>query len=245
MTVSIAIGVPLVEVVYARFMEAWADMELPPPSVVPRKFVIGSVVHDAHNKIVEWFLEETDKARLLLLEHDHRFPRNLLDRVDNYTDPVVGSMYYLRYEPFRPCCFVPNPYWGEDKQNLFNDPEIWKGEGWEGNRITTIWPSLEEQFHKDGGLQRVSVVGMGCTSIRRDVLERWPAGKPYFLERHDDGSPTTDDVYFCRNAQRHGYGVYLDSGVEVPHMALTEVTRETYRANLRRMAARQGLPIAR
>ena len=234
---EIAIGIPATESVYARFVKSFLE-DLRIPTDVPRKVVVGSVVHTAHNDLVKWFLEETHARRLLLLETDHQFPPNLLERVRNYTEPVTGALYYGRGDPHMPLAFVPNPHQKQpdgEYVSWINDDGVWAGD-WKGGKLTPIWPSLEEEWRRLGQLQRVCVVPMGCTAIRRDVLEDWPAGVPYFLQDYYDGSIRTDDVYFCHQVVQQGHHVYLDCGVELSHMALTLITHETYRERLRRRA---------
>lgn len=233
---SIAIGIPCSRLIYGEFLQAILQLRVPPE--VPRKVLLGTVVHTAHNELVKWFLEETRAQRLLLLETDHQFPPNLLERVANYTQPCVGALYYLREPPFMPLAFVPNPRHKQpdgEHVNHINNPDVWAGD-WSGGKLTPIWPSLEREWRRLRQLQRVSVVPMGCTAIRRDVLEGWPAGTPYFLQDYYDGQVRTDDVYFCHQLALQGHQVFLDCALELPHMSLRPVTHLDYWAWLRERA---------
>jgi cellulose synthase/poly-beta-1,6-N-acetylglucosamine synthase-like glycosyltransferase len=248
---SIALGFPMLETCFARFFAAIVEhLELPPPSVVPRHCEIGSIVPDARNNIVRWFLEETRADYLILVDQDHRLPSNLLERVANYEEPVVGALYYARTEPHSPIALVPNPRRQRpdgEPVNLWNDPAVWGG-NWEVDSLVPLWPSLEKDWRAEGKINRVLVVGGGCLAIRRDVLEAWPRELPWFNFSYVAGAgahraaTVGEDVWFCRECARQGHGVYLDAGVKIPHMAVREVDDTTYWARLQRMALELGLP---
>lgn len=66
-----------------------------------------------------------------------------------------------------------------------------------------LWPSR---------LIKVFVTGIGCMLIHKSVLEK--------LEFHFDPKVSVyDDVWFCKDAHKHGIGVYLDSKVLCVHNA--------------------------
>src|SRR6266480_7460708 len=101
---SIAIAIPAVEQMYARVLVNWLQLD-PSPKDCPMKVEYGNVIAGAYDKMARWFLEETDADVLLTLEIDHLYPRNLLERVANYdmeNFPIIGSLYYTRYEPYQP-----------------------------------------------------------------------------------------------------------------------------------------------
>lgn len=244
---TIAIAMPLVEAMYSRFFERWLTLELPPPSQLPRHVEVGGAITDARNRCVRWFLEETDAERLLFLDQDHPFPVNLLERVANYVEPVVGALYYGRHEPYHPIAIVPHPRWdggdGVMVKNLWQLPSIWRGEGWEADKLTYLWPGLESAWRQEGALNQVLAVGAGCMAIRRDVLTGWPQGRPWFtFETTGAGQAVGEDVYFCREARRAGHDVFLDSGVVLPHLTVRSITHADYIAHLRRRATEAGIP---
>lgn len=230
---TIAIGIPCWQSVATPFFKSvWEDLEIPLGTL--KHVIEGNLVAEQHERIARWFVEETQAGILLLLEQDHRFPRNLLARVANYTDPVVGAFYHSRNEPYFPVALVPKPeHW--------NRPGVWEGE-WEDVELTPLWPSLEERY-RGHGLNRVCAVGMGCIAIRRDVLEDWPKDRPYFADHYEFGKYWTDDVWFCAQAAQLGYGVYVDGDLELPHMGLRDVDHQVHRAFLERRAMELGVRI--
>jgi hypothetical protein len=229
---TIAVGFPVWQSVASPFFQSVMELELPPD--VPRKVIEGNLVAEQHERIARWFVEETAADYLLLLEQDHRFPPNLLERAANYTDPVVGALYYTRMEPYWPVALVPRPpYWER--------PEVWRGD-WHDVELTPLWPSLEDSWTGRApggsrGLYAVCAIGFGCVAIRRDVLEDAPKDEPYFQNHYEFGKWWTDDVWFCCRALQRGYGVFVDTEVEIPHMGLRDVDHRTHRTHLERRAA--------
>jgi hypothetical protein len=235
---SIAIGMPLIECMFSRFFVGWTQLQ--GTEEIPKKFEVGNVIAGAYDKIARWFLEETDRDVLLTMEQDHLYPPNLFERVANYDleqFPIVGAHYNTRAEPFQPVAGVPYPeHW--------NDADVWEG-NWDPIRATPPWPSLDKAWRKEGKLQRVLFVGLGCTAISRRVLEDWPKDRPYFMD--DYWGPLqvhrSCDVRFCHEAAKIGYPTFLDCGLRLPHMTVRPITDENHDAELRQQATRLGLAV--
>ncbi|OLE23426.1 MAG: hypothetical protein AUG49_15945 [Catenulispora sp. 13_1_20CM_3_70_7] len=228
---SIAVGFPVWQSVASPFFSSVMELELPPE--VPRKVIEGNLVAEQHDRIARWFVEETRSDYLVILEQDHRFPRNLLARVAMYDEAVIGALYWTRMAPYFPTALLPHP----DHQD---HPGVWEGQ-WEGIELTPAWPSVEDQWRADRGLHEVCAIGFGCVAIRRDVLEDAPKDAPYFQNHHEFGKHWTDDVWFCCQARQRGYGVWVDSELELPHLGLREVDYRTHRSHLERRAMELGV----
>jgi hypothetical protein len=81
-------------------------------------------------------------------------------------------------------------------------------------------------------LYKCGAVGMGCTSIARRVFENWEPGLPFFRNEYKDqgeGKEGEDnwkfahgevshDVWFCQQATRQGFEIYLDSSLHCNHL---------------------------
>ena len=237
---SLAIAIPAVEQMYARVLVNWLQMK-PAPGSFPMKVEYGNVIACAYDKMARWFVEETDADVLVTMELDHLYPRNVLERIQGYDMnkfPIVGAMYYTRYEPYPPVPGVPYP---ED----WNKPGVWEGD-WDAIKATPIWPSLEKQWIAQGKLQRVLFTGLGCTAISRKVFEDWDKSKPYFAD--DWWGPLAThrscDVYFMHNALKLGYPTFLDCGLTLPHIGIQEVTDKTHWEHLEKRARELGLTAA-
>jgi hypothetical protein len=236
---SIAVGLPCWQSVATPFFQSVMELELPPS--VPRKVLEGNLVAEQHERIARWFVEETTAAVLLVLEQDHRFPRNLLARVEQYEDPVVGALYYTRQEPYWPVALVPRPDLTARGDVAPDWDRVWAGD-WHDIDLTPLWPSLEDEWRATPGLHSVCAVGMGCMAIQRHVLEDWPKSEPYFQNHYEFGRYWTDDVWFCCRALQFGHGVFVDTGLELPHMGLRDVDHRTHRLHLERRAMELSAP---
>jgi len=224
----VLVGLPLLEQVYAEFMVNFMSLGVPFDRLIP---ITAAYVQQAHNEIVRQALQRRDWEYLLMLEHDHLLPSNLLQRVAGYSEPVVGALYFLRRPPHNPCALIPAD--GHD------DPGTWAGL-WEYERVQWLNPGRTVQAIEEGRLYRVCAVGMGCTAIRRDVLEAFGAELPFQVP-YEGGDLLSDDVWFCRRAAQLGFEVYLDGGLVLPHLAVRPVHVDTHFEHLERRARELGL----
>jgi len=170
----------------------------------------GQFLPDAHNTMVKAALEIPGWTRLVFLEHDHSFPSNMLELMAEYTDPVVGGLYFNRMVE------APEPivyYWNSNR-----------------TAIGRLQPFQMAPILETRGLYTVDVVPMGCTSIRRDVFENWPKDVPFFAAPTSsiNGKQMSDDVFFCRHAQNQGYEIKVDSRIEAKHWGLIGVDSRYY-----------------
>lgn len=170
----------------------------------------GQFLPDAHNTMVKAALEIPGWNYLGLLEHDHSFPSDLLEVASEYTDPIVGGLYFNR--------MVESP-----------EPIVYY---WNSNRtaIGRLQPYQMAPILEKRGLYTVDVVPMGCTFIRRDVFENWPKDIPFFAAPTSaiNGKQMSDDVYFCRHAQNQGYEIKVDTRIEAKHWGLIGVDSRYY-----------------
>lgn len=162
----------------------------------------GAYVHDTHVKLVKDALKIEGWDRMLFLEDDHDFQPDMLFKHSHYSQPVVGGVYVQRKV--------------EEPLPVFYN--------WDNGRHNALRPSKEQmaRMFEHRGLHEVDVVPMGCTSIRRDVLENWPEGIPMFFSPVNpaNGATMSDDVWFCRKAQEQGYQIYVDTSNRAAHYAL-------------------------
>lgn len=167
-------------------------------------YQMGAYIHATHNDLVKDFLENSNAERLVFLEHDHTFPQDVLFRHSQYTEPIVAGTYVLR-DHLRPL------------------PVVYE---WDRGRHNALHYDAAKTKHMldNPGLHRVDVVPMGCTSIRRDVLERWKEDEktrdyPFFNSfTNPRGATMSDDVWFCRIADDAGWNIYLDTSLQVGHL---------------------------
>jgi hypothetical protein len=160
---------------------------------------MGGYIHGAHNNLAKEALKLPDWDRLVWLEHDHEFPADMLFRHAQYTQPIVSAIYVLRD--------INSPL-----------PVFYN---WDAERANALHPNSAQvkRMLDKRGLYEVDCVPMGCTSVRRDVLEQWPADQPMFNSfTNPRGSTMSDDIWFCRIAQDMGWQPYVDTSLSVKHV---------------------------
>lgn len=223
------IALPHGELMYGRYFAEWCRVAMwlvkrGGDLVVDILPEVGHGFPDPHNRCVQRAREHRrwrEVDYLVFMEHDHVFPTNVLERVASYRDPIVSAFYVQRVDPFWPVSIVPKPeHW--------EDPAMWRGEGWRRDKQTFLWPSLMNEWLAEGQLHQVLATGMGLTAIRRDVIEAFP--NPPFHHPSDDQAAQgmTFDVIFCRNARRLGFDVFQDFGIELPHITPYPVTSKDH-----------------
>lgn len=75
----------------------------------------------------------------------------------------------------------------------------------------------------------VDMVGTGFMLIAREVFEKVP---PPWFQCYDKGN-AQEDIYFCLKAKKFGFQVYVDTGLNLGHIATPYVvTNETYEMNV-------------
>jgi hypothetical protein len=166
----------------------------------------GAYPHAAANELVKAALgpDVPKWKRLLILEHDHEYPVDVFRKHAGYKEPIVAGSYVLRD--------IEKPF-----------PVFYNWDTARHNVVNLDAAQLNRMFTKRG-LYEVDVVPLGCTSIRRDVLESWPKDQPVFSSfTNPAGSTISHDVFFCRIAQDNGWTLHVDTSLQVKHYVLVPV----------------------
>jgi hypothetical protein len=182
----------------------------------------GGYVHGAHNNLIKAIKERDDYDRVVFLEHDHEFPVDTLWKHAHYTKPIVSATYVLRDYS------APLPV-------FYN---------WDAERHNALHPNVAEVKHMldNPGLHEVDVVPMGCTSIKREVFETWPSDQPMFNSfTNPRGNTMSDDVWFCRMAQDNGWQPYVDTSLQIGHLALVPLTIQTFVSYWNMVGSKQAI----
>jgi hypothetical protein len=204
---SLLVVMPLGELGYSRYWQMLLANRDFGYMAFTRRLITqtGAYPHAATNSLIKSALDPEEHMprwdRILICEHDHEFPLDFLRKHAAYKEPIVAGVYPLRD--------VENPL-----------PVIYN---WDAARANALQPTVAEvKYMLDNpGLHEVDVVPMGCTSIRRDVLENWPVGQPYFSSYTNAALSTiTHDVFFCRVAQDAGWQPMIDTSLLIKHYAL-------------------------
>jgi hypothetical protein len=153
--------------------------------------------------MVEQVLQYDTWDRLVVMEHDMLPDPDVFLRIAKlHNEDIVGAMYFGHRPPHEAHALIEKP----------GSPDEYE----------SISPQTVAAYCKEPGLYEVATVAMGLTSIARNVLENWDTSLPMF---EDDGSipqAKSHDLWFCHQARRQGYRVFVDSGIVCEH--LTEIS---------------------
>lgn len=151
------IGVPCSDTGrYSAFSEALANLLRPEGTIL--RFAPSTWRHYARNQIVEWMFEE-DADWVLMIDDDHVFPPDALERLLAHDKDIVAALCLRRSEPYGPFCFTE-----ETSEGIYRALDLRASE-----------PVLTP----------VVAVGTGMMLIRRRVFETLP--RPWFTISHDSG----------------------------------------------------------
>ena len=179
-------------------MMAWSTASMVSAGVLEIRliFVAGTYVHDSRNSLVDMSFTDPDTDFILWLDDDMRFPKDLLYRLLNHKEDIVGVNYSTRRLPPQPVAIKHIPYGeGEERGFLFTEAD-------------------------STGLEEVDAIGFGAVLIARDVFTT--VKPPWFLIWYDESQGNRqvgEDVHFCIEARKVGYKIYVDHDLskEVRH----------------------------
>lgn len=157
-------------------------------------------------------LKDKEWERLVVIEQDMILPKDALLKHALHTDDIVGSVYFQHAPPYALNCMFADP----------TNPE----------RMGTPRAPLVKAMLTKPALYKCASVGMGCTSIARRVFENWDKNLPYFRTDYVGRTPGEDDeaqwkfahgevshdVWFCKEAIRQGFEVFLDTSIHCDHL---------------------------
>ena len=190
------------------------------PETIEIEVIVGVYTPHAMRMAVRNLLDPErhpqDWERLVVIEADMILPKDGLLKHALHTDDIVGSVYVQHAPPFH-----INAQWraGDGSRRWGHPtPESWR-------------PMLEHE-----ALYKCDVVGLGCTSIARRVIDEWPEDVLMFWNdyaKDDKGDPTTlgevsHDVWFCTHARDLGFQVWIDTSIRCAQRTEGEVTIANY-----------------
>ncbi|MCX6802385.1 MAG: hypothetical protein NT067_04720 [Candidatus Diapherotrites archaeon] len=156
-----------------------------------RLFQIDSVAVDVARNVLAEEFLKSDCDYLLFLDSDIVFPPNIIDLLIRHEKDFVSAIYFTR-KKIKPM------------HRFLKD-----GEYVSPNEV------------KPGQLVEADAVGLGCSLIRREVVEKVSAqnkGLPLFkMEFRNRTEILGEDVFFCRLVQKAGFKIFVDTGTLVGH----------------------------
>lgn len=221
----IKIVLPLYGVVSAKFLIHWLEFQQQIARYNQRAGQAYATVTVTEMAPVDLAMNDMVKAALgdptwdyaFVIEQDMRMPPGLLDRIGRLEPeevPIYGCLYF-----------------GRAKDNQAPIPGYWRKGRLHRLTYDEVCTMLPERGGR-AGLHRVDTVGMGATAIHRSVFERWPwtPSHPWFRFDYDHMGPIGHDVWFCVEAGRQGYPVYVDSSMVAKHIGDWQSDQHSYLA---------------
>jgi hypothetical protein len=163
---------------------------------------------EARNKAFWKFKEDTKFDHILFLDSDLCIPSDTIPRLLAHQKDIIGGLYMLKEYPFPPTMF-----------EFYRKPDA-EGKNFRYQIILDFKP---------GDLVKCDGLATGCMMISRKVVETMP--EPWFSFR-DMG---TEDIFFCRQAQKYGFDIWCDTSVEGKHLRTVPVTPGDYWGAVRRI----------
>jgi hypothetical protein len=211
---------PLYGVVQAKFLINWLNFQ---GQISRYDKYAGMIVTEvapvdlAMNNMVRDLLKNPKWDYALVVEQDMIVPEGFLERIgtlDPATHPIVGCLYF-----------------GRTQENQNPIPGHWINGQLHRLSYEEVCPMLPQRGGT-AGLHKVDTVGMGVTAIHRSVFENWPyqPSFPWFRFDYDQYGPIGHDVWFCVQAGRQGYPVYVDSEHIAEHIGDWRSNVTTYLA---------------
>lgn len=189
-----------------EFMESVLNVVLTSEhDIRPTSVTGGPVISKARNAMCGFALK-ADVDFLFMCDADMHFSGATLDALVALDLPIVGALYYT---------LAPG---GQETQPVILELA--------GDHYDFIPKADLPNLESDDPVFKVAALGMGCTLIRRDVLEALGVGHGWpFTEGHVD-HPTLpgetlfvgEDVAFCLRARDAGFESYVDTSVRAGHV---------------------------
>jgi len=144
---------------------------------------------------------KSDADYLFFVDNDTGVPIEGLKRLIDRKKDIISGLYFQRFPPY-------NPTMKKVQMNEFKNPQYLP---------ITDYPE---------GVIEADIVGAGCLLISRRVFDSMP--EPYFFSPEHDYS---EDTYFCFEAKKAGFTIYVDTTVKCKHDTMTTIDETAFVLN--------------
>ncbi len=191
-------------------------------------------VDEARNELTRIALSIPEVTHLFWIDDDMVYPSNALKRLLAHDKPIVGGLCHDRRHPYKPVIArYFDRSWGCDEGAygwLFDYPDnelievdatggaflLVKREVFEEVREGEIVSSPNRSWTLPGGEE--------AQNADRLAYHEWWTPIP---EKHGNA----EDLAFCWRAQRAGYAIHVDTGLDIGHVGEVVVDKEFSRRN--------------
>jgi len=167
------------------------------------------------NDIVEKALQ-FGATSLLMCDVDQVYPSDTITKLMSHRLPVVGGKINRRYPPFDPIMMKLT----DEGYQPIND-------------------------YNRGDLVSVDATGTGCILYDMEVFRKLPYPWFKFQKHPESGMTIGEDIGFCYELKQAGYNIFVDTSIEIGHLAtmvITDATHDLYKA-MKTRQARESLMV--
>ena len=212
---KLGIGIPLTDkFVHSQFLDSWVMMERPDFTYL-RPMFPGNI-SSVRNALVEQALDQ-GCSHLVMMDTDQIYPPDTITKLLSHSVDVVGGKVHRRYPPF--------------------DPILYKGN-------VNKYEHVSDELCESGELVEVDATGCGCIMFNTKVFTT--IEQPWFKEVISDCITPTDkevigeDIGFCSKMKEHKFDIYVDTSIDIGHLALMEINHSSYVLYKRLKALKRG-----
>ncbi len=201
---KLAIGFPLCnEMVRINFFTSFSCMEKPSYTFLLPEFPHGpwtETLAEARNSLVQQAQFEGCR-KLFMMDTDQIYPLDCLTKLLTRQKDICGVRVHRRYPPFDPILIRREK--GNGKYYRVSDEEMFSGD-----------------------LVEVDATGTGALLFNMEIFDK--IDEPWFKVITEISSRTGEDIYFCEKAKEAGFRIFVDTSIEVDHLATIAINKPMY-----------------
>lgn len=203
---KVMIGVPTRTYVQAQTVTTLFSLSGTPNVRIALAMRLGSVIADKRNKICQDAIQG-GYDYVFFVDSDVQFPPDTLQRLLEHDKDIVGALYFRTYHPYEPNLTEKRKI---GKQTLLLVPKEWDRE-----KLFKCWS-----------------IGTGTMLIKVSVLKalQEKLGNEWFRFAPIEGIPAGEDVFFCNEAGKAGFEVWVDPTIKTHHWDNYGFSRDEYDA---------------
>jgi|2_EtaG_2_1085320.scaffolds.fasta_scaffold00208_40 GT2 family glycosyltransferase len=189
------------EKVHTSFFISYITMEKPEEYTLLIPKWPGQIDAIRDNLVEQALIEGV--THMIMMDTDQIYPVDtIIKLLKNRDKDVVAVPVHRRYPPYDPIVLKHNPK--SDRYWHIPDKEVYSGE-----------------------LIEADAIGTGCMMFDTRCFMDTP--RPWFkIDGKRDGTHIGEDVFFCRNMKKAGKRIWVDTSIEIGHIAQMEVARPLY-----------------
>ena len=201
---KLAIGFPLVnEMLRVNFFTSFSCMDKGAYTFLLPEFPHGpwaETLAEARNSLVQQAQFEGCR-KLFMMDTDQIYPEDTLTKLLAHGKDVCGVRVHRRYPPFDPILVRKEK--GSGKYYRVSDEEMFSGD-----------------------LVEVDATGTGALLFNMEIFDS--IEEPWFKVQTDASGHMGEDIYFCEKARIAGFRIFVDTSIEVDHLATIAINKPMY-----------------